>query len=123
MFLFPSKEPLKERLARRLQEWQCAVYYNGANMLKNPFLPADAFCEDPERLAIIAGEAKLSPERAREVIRQILYYPPAGEGYSASICGHACRRACMVHLEETGKLAKTYEAPFRRQPEWELPLL
>lgn len=104
-------------------DWQCAVYYNGASMLKNPFLPADAFFDDPERLAIIAGKAKLSPERAREVIRQIIYYPPVKHGYSSSICGRACHRACYVHLEEKGALSRRFEEPLRRQPEWVLPLL
>lgn len=106
-----------------IDEWQCATYYQGANMHKNPFLPFDAFIDDPDRLAIIVGKLKLTPERAREVIAQITYYPPAGNGYTSSICGRACHRACYVHLEETGKLTKNFEHRLRRQPEWELPLL
>lgn len=105
-----------------IEPWQCAAYYMGANMHKNPFLPPDAFFDDPERLQIIAGEAKLSPERAREVINQIFYYPGVGHGYASSICGKACHRACYVHLEQTGKLKRSFEEPLRRQPEWELPI-
>jgi len=37
--------------------WQCAVYYNGANGTKNPFMPPDAFDGFDNRLEIIAGEA------------------------------------------------------------------
>lgn len=106
-----------------IDEWQCSAYYQGANMHKNPFLPAEAFMEDPDRLAIISGKLKLTPERAREVIQQIIYYPPAGNGYTSSICGRACHRACYIHLEENGKLSRSFEQPLRRQPEWELPLL
>ena len=67
--------------------WQCSVYYNGANRSKKP-LP-DAFADDPERLAIIAGEAELSPERARAILDQIVFYPPVKHAYRSSICGKA----------------------------------
>lgn len=103
--------------------WQCTVYYHGANMHKNPFLPPEAFGADPQREEILAGRARLSPERAREVIRQIIYYPPVKHGYAASICGRACHRACYVHLEENGKLNRRFVEPLRRRPEWELPML
>ena len=39
--------------------WQCAVYYNGANGTKNPFMGPDAYAEFENRLEIIAGEAKV----------------------------------------------------------------
>lgn len=103
-------------------DWQCAVYYNGANRTRNPFMPADAFAEDPERLAIIAGEADLTPERAREVLDQIVFYPPIKHAYRSSICGKACDTACYIHLEETGKLTKKFRTPFRKRPEWKLSL-
>jgi epoxyqueuosine reductase len=35
----------------------------------------------------------------------------------------ACMRACMVHLEETGRLEKKYHQPFRRREPWALDLL
>lgn len=103
-----------------IDRWQCAVYYRGANMSRNPFMPPEAFSGDPERLKIIAGEADLSPERAREVLRQITFYPPIKHGYVSSICGRACDMACYVHLEEKGMLKKSFLTPFRKRPEWRL---
>lgn len=102
--------------------WQCSAYYIGANRRRNPFMPPDAFRDDPERLKIIAGEANLSPERAREIIDQIIFYPPIKHGYWASICGRACDTACYIHLEEKGILKKRFKTPFRKRPEWYLPL-
>lgn len=103
--------------------WQCSAYYIGANMTKNPFMPPEAFADDPRRLAVITGESKLSPERAREVIEQIIYYPPVKHSYWASICGRACDTACGIHLEEKGLLTRKFNTPFRKRPEWKLPLL
>ena len=103
--------------------WQCSAYYIGANMTKNPFMPPEAFADDPERLAIISGEAHLSPERAREIIEKLIYYPPIKHGYWSSICGRACDTACYIHLEEKGVLRKKFNAPFRLRPEWSLPIL
>lgn len=103
--------------------WQCAAYYIGANMTKNPFMPSEAFLNEPDRLAIITGETKLSTERARKIIDQIIFYPPIKHGYVSSICGKACDRACYVHLEEKGLLSKKYVEKFRRRPEWNLEII
>lgn len=102
--------------------WQCSAYYIGANMTKNPFMPPEAFADDPERLAIITGETKLSPERAREIIEQIIFYPPIKHSYWSSICGRACDTACYIHLEEKDVLTKKFHTPFRKRPEWHLPV-
>ena len=85
-------------------------------------MPPDAFADDPERLAIIAGEAELSPERAREILDQIVFYPPIKHAYRSSICGKACDTACYIHLEETGKLTRKFKTPFRKRKEWKLSL-
>ena len=105
-----------------LNRWQCAAYYVGANRSKNPFMPPDAFEGDSDRLAVIAGEADLSPERAREIIDQIHFYPPNKHAYPASICGRACDTACYIHLEQLDLLTKKYLTPFRKRPEWKLSL-
>ena len=102
--------------------WQCAAYYKGANRTRNPFMPPDAFADDPERLAIIAGEADLSPERAKEVINQINFYPPNKHAFVASMCGRACDTACYVHLEEKGVLKRKFKTMFRKRPVWKLSL-
>ena len=105
-----------------VDDWRCAVYYNGANGQKNPFMPPDAFKDFPDRLAIIAGEAEISPEKARKILDQIYFYPPAQHSYNCSICGRACDVACYCHLEEKGVLTKKFRKPFRTRPEWKFPL-
>ena len=99
-------------------DWQCAVYYNGANGTKNPFMPPEAFEGIADRLQIIAGEARVTPERAREILDKIYFYPPAQHAYQCSICGRACDVACYVHLEEKGLLTRKYKSPFRKREPW-----
>lgn len=98
--------------------WQCAVYYNGANGTKNPFMPPEAFEGLDNRLEIISGEAKVTPESAKKILDKIYFYPPAQHAYQCSICGRACDVACYVHLEEKGVLTKKYKTPFRKRPGW-----
>ncbi len=100
--------------------WQCAAYYLGANRSKNPFMPADAYEDLPNRLDIMKGEAQLSEEEAREVLDRTFYYPPIKHGYVSSICGKACDRACYIHLEEQGKLKNKFTTKFRKRAEWKL---
>ena len=57
-----------------LDPWQCAVYYNGANGTKNPFMPPDALADFENRLEIIAGEAKVTPETARKILDNLYFY-------------------------------------------------
>lgn len=98
--------------------WQCAVYYNGANGTKNPFMPPEAFEGMADRLAIIAGEAKVTPETAKAILDKIYFYPPAQHAYQCSICGRACDVECYVHLEEKGVLTKKFKTPFRKREPW-----
>ena len=102
----------------KVDPWQCAVYYNGANGTKNPFMPPDAFPGMEDRLEIIAGEAQVTPETARKILDKIYFYPPAHHSYPCSICGRACDVACYVHLEEKGVLTKKYKTPFRKRAPW-----
>lgn len=105
-----------------LDPWQCAVYYNGANGTKNPFMPPDAFADFENRLEIIAGEAKVTPETARKILDNIFFYPPAQHAYQCSICGRACDTACYMHLEEKGVLNKKFNRPFRTREEWKFSI-
>ncbi len=100
--------------------WQCAAYYLGANRSKNPFMPADAYEDLPNRLEIMNGEAQLSEAEAKEVLDRTFYYPPIKHGYVSSICGKACDRACYIHLEEQGKLKNSFRTKFRKRDEWKL---
>ena len=102
----------------KVAPWQCAVYYNGANGTKNPFMPPEAFDGMDNRLEIIAGEAKVTPETAKKILDKIYFYPPAQHAYQCSICGRACDVACYVHLEEKGVLTKKFNTPFRKRETW-----
>ena len=102
--------------------WQCSVYYNGANGTKNPFMPPEAFPGFEDRLAIIAGEAKVDPETAKKILDNIYFYPPAQHAYQCSICGRNCDVACYIHLEEKGVLTKKFKTPFRKRAPWQFDL-
>lgn len=102
-----------------VDNWQCSVYYNGANGLKNPFMPPDALSDLEDRLAIIAGEAQVTPEKARQIMDKLYFYPPAQHAYQCSICGRACHVECYVYLEEQGLLTKKFKTPFRKRKPWE----
>lgn len=106
----------------KLDSWQCAVYYSGANGTKNPFMPPEAFPDYPhaQKMDIINGTTRLDAERAKEVLDQIYFYPPAKHFYRTSICGRACDRACYIHLEKKGVLTKKFNHPFREKPDWKL---
>lgn len=102
----------------KVDTWQCAVYYNGANGTKNPFMPYDAFKNFENRMDIIEGNAKFTSETAKEILDNIYFYPPAQHAYQCSICGRACDTACYVHLEEKGVLTKKYKTPFKKREGW-----
>ncbi len=106
----------------KIDKWQCAAYYMGANRTKNPFMPTDAYEDLKEKLAIISGEINLTPELAKEVIDRTHFYPPIKHAYCASICGKACDTECYVHLEEQGKLTKKFKTSFRKRPQWSLSI-
>ena len=106
----------------QVDPWQCAVYYNGACGLKNPFMGPDAFSGFENRLEIINGTAKVTPESARKILDHIYFYPPAQHSYQCSICGRSCDLACYCHLEEEGKLQNAFKTPFRKREEWKFSI-
>ena len=103
-----------------VDSWRCAVYYNGANGSKNPFMPPEAFIDFPDRLDIINGNAQFDEKGAKEILDNIYFYPPAKHFYRTSICGRACDRACYIHLEEKGILTKKFKKKFREGEDWKL---
>lgn len=105
-----------------IDPWRCTVYYNGANGQKNPFMPPEAFPDFEDRMKIIAGDAEITPEKAKKIIDEIYFYPPAQHAYTCSICGRACDIACYCHLEKKGVLKRKFKTPFRNRPEWKFPL-
>lgn len=103
-----------------MDTWRCAVYYNGANGSKNPFMPPDAFLDFENRMDIINGTAEFDSEEAKNILDNIYFYPPAKHFYRTSICGRACDRACYIHLEQKGVLGKSFARPFRSGEDWKL---
>ena len=104
----------------KLDSWRCAVYYNGANGSKNPFMPPEAYIDFENRMDIINGTAKFDSEGAKEILDNTFFYPPAKHFYRTSICGRACDRACYIHLEEKGVLTKKFKRKFREGDDWSL---
>lgn len=104
----------------KIDTWRCAVYYNGGNGSKNPFMPPDAFEKFDNRMDIINGTAKFDAEEAKHILDNIYFYPPAKHYYRTSICGKACDRACYIHLEEKGILKKGFKNKFRTGEDWKL---
>jgi len=106
----------------KLDSWRCAVYYNGANGSKNPFMPPEAFSDftQEKKMDIIGGKAEFDAEGAKDILDHIYFYPPAKHFYRTSICGRACDRACYIHLEKRGVLTKKFNRPFREKPDWKL---
>ncbi len=103
-----------------LDTWQCAAYTQGANRSVNPFMPPDALQGMPDRMQILTGQKRLSPEESQMVMDQLVFYPPFRHGYATSICGRACDRACYAHLEEKGVLSRAFDKPFRTSEPWVL---
>ena len=103
-----------------LDSWQCAVYYKGGNRSTNPFMPADALDDVPNREEILAGIRKLSAQEAQAILPRLGFYPPGRHGLTASICGRACDRACYAHLEEKGLLKRRFSEPFRKHAPWRI---
>ena len=122
-----GKETVKVNVAGRelewgrLAEWQCFHGYLGSNKETNPFLPRDAFDELPDGDKIMRGEKELTPAEVLQVHGILGKYYGAAAGYGSAMCGgRGCLRACMVHLEETGRLSREFKSPFRKRKPWRL---
>ena len=103
-----------------IDTWRCAVYYNGANGSKNPFLPPDAYLGFENRLDIINGTAEFDTDGAKDILDNTYFYPPVKNLYSGSMCGRACDRACYIHLERKGVLTRKFNKQFREKEDWKL---
>ncbi|HEX2950888.1 MAG TPA: (4Fe-4S)-binding protein [Armatimonadota bacterium] len=105
----------------KLNEWQCAAYYAGAYAAKNPFLANDVLNKFPDGEKIARGEKQLSADEVKQLLPILngAYYG-VSIGYNACLCGRACYRACLMHLEQSNTLTKKFHSPFRTKPDWEL---
>jgi len=58
---------------------------------------------------------------AQEVSKGQQYKVGPTYDYGRALEGaRGCIRACMMHLEEQGKIENKFEHPFRRRPAWKL---
>jgi len=106
-----TEETVKVTVAGRELEWgnidysKCSRYFCGASKEHNPFMTSE---KDEEGFTQPVGQAqqyKVSP---------VYSYGRALEG------ARGCIRACMVHLEEQGKVKNAFKQPFRRRKPWRL---
>jgi len=103
----------------RLDPWQCAFAYSSGLAAVNPFLPPDAFKDIPDGDRILRGEKKPTKAETMKIWGILGRYFPKPNGYNAAMCaGRGCIRACMIHLEEQGKLSNTFHEPFRKRRPW-----
>lgn len=102
---------IKITLAGREVEWGeidydlCSRYFCGASEEHNPFITSP---EDKEGFTKPVGQAQ------QYKVPPIYVYGRALEGAAG------CIRACMIHLEEQGKLKNSFKHPFRRRKPWRL---
>ncbi|MBT3375320.1 MAG: (4Fe-4S)-binding protein [Lentisphaerae bacterium] len=103
----------------KLDPWYCAFAYASGLSEINPFLPPDALDEIPDGRKILNGEKKPTKEETQKIWGILGRYFPKPNGYNPAMCGgRGCLRACMIHLEEQGKLKNRFHEPFRKRPPW-----
>jgi ferredoxin len=97
-----------------LDEWQCAAYRMGADAKGNPFLDPDAVRAMPDGAEVLAGAKRFDEadiERWKPLWNEA--YPQVRFGYNPALCGIACQRACLAHLENRGVLHDKFAQSFR----------
>lgn len=103
-----------------LHEWDCFVYYQGANKKSNPFIPRDIFDDLPGGDDLIRGKKHISPDEFEQISAKLTAKYPGGlYGYNPPKCG-GCLRACIANLEKKGKLSRKFRNPFRTTKPWNL---
>jgi ferredoxin len=102
---------IKINVAGRDVEWGeidytlCSRYFCGASEEHNPFMVSP---EDKEGFTKPVGQSQ------QYKVGPIYSYGRALEGAAG------CIRACMIHLEEQGKLKNAFKNPFRKRKPWRL---
>jgi len=104
-----------------LDEWQCTAHYMGINPSINPFMSPETAESIPDMEKIISGEKRLTENEVCLLKDKLINtYYDVGFGYNASICGKACWRSCLAHLEIKGVLSRKFKENFRKKPVWKL---
>ncbi|MFO8079176.1 MAG: hypothetical protein R6V07_02615 [Armatimonadota bacterium] len=105
-----QSQSVKVNLGGHDVEWgdvdheRCGIYFRAGEIL-----------EDGEKGDYMPGRDDVAPGPLSPFYRKPNNIYTHGEGISGSI---GCTRACMIHLEEQGKLGNTFQTPFRRKPMW-----
>ncbi|OGV51721.1 MAG: hypothetical protein A2017_10285 [Lentisphaerae bacterium GWF2_44_16] len=109
-----ATETVKVKIAGRDVEWgkldehKCSIAFQGG---KNDVAP------DGEELKYAQYDAK--PNEYNPFIAS----PGPLYGYGRAIeGGRGCVRACMIHLEQQGKLKNKFKMPFRRRKPWKMEI-
>jgi len=101
----PADKTIKITVAGRKIEWadinmaKCAKGFCGGSPKANPFMVTD---KEKEEFGY------------NYKVPSMYFYARALEGASG------CIRACMIHLEEQGKLKNKFKGPFRKRKPWVL---
>jgi len=104
-------------VAGRKLEWgkldckKCSVAYRGGARETSPFLNPDV--KESEYNDEWFGGKKLNENLTLNGIAMLETRAPI-EG------AKGCIRACMIHLEQQGKLKNTFKEPFRKRKPWKL---
>jgi len=99
-----------------LDEWQCMAGRMGACQPLNPFLSREAVDSSPNARPYIDGERRFD-EKGIDACKGLLgsAYPSVRFGYNPALCGLACQRACLSHLEGRGLLEGKFVNSFRAE--------
>jgi len=107
----PRHKTVKVKVAGRELEWadldmkRCSVGFCGGSKRHNPFAVTS---EDVESFGQEVGKAQ------RYKLPPMYMYSRALEGAAG------CIRACMIHLEEQGKLQNAFQDKFRKKKPWRM---
>ena len=110
---FPADRMVRVTVAGRQLEWcdldmhRCSTYFCGGAPASNPFAVT---AEDRTEFGKDVGTAQ------QHKLKPLYGYSRALEGASG------CIRACMMHLEETGRIQSRFNERFRRKPAWRMNL-
>lgn len=112
-----ATETVKVKVAGRELEWgkldelKCSYAFLGGLKEINPFLPKDT---DENKWNEKWGGGKEFAEVCKYATRDPYGHTLAIEG------ARGCIRACMIHLEEQGKLKNKFKESFRKRKPWKL---
>lgn len=122
---------VKVNIAGREFEWndldatKCSVGYQAATQEYNPFISDEVASTIREVMETSEGEAghtSYTGDVWGYLRQNVPYIRNAMESYhhpAPMEGGKGCVRACMIHLEETGKIKNIFKTPFRIRKHWQ----